>query len=201
MSHYFDSKPDSQHQIIEISVRLRGRDFRFVTDRSVFSRQRLDFGSELLVETVCEQESSPKGRLLDLGCGYGAVGIMMKRFFPALEVVLCDINERALALAKKNARANQASYVEIIQSDGIKAVSGQFNLIMTNPPIRAGKAVVYRFFAESAAALTPDGRLYVVIQKKQGAPSALKRLQELFADAQVVEHKSGYWIIRATKPC
>lgn len=197
MPHYFDSKPEVRHQICEINVRLRGRDFSFLTDRGVFSRQRLDFGTELLINTVCDQERTPSGRLLDLGCGYGPVGIIMKRLFPALDVEQCDINERALELARQNAKLNKVNYNKVILSDGMASVAGQFDLIMTNPPIRAGKTVVQRFFAEAAARLQPGGRLYVVIQKKQGAPSALKRLQQLFTNAAVIEHKAGYWIIRA----
>lgn len=199
MSHYFDEKPQTEHKTTEIQVRLAGLDFIFVTDSGVFSRQRLDFGSELLIETVSSDVRS-YGRLLDLGCGYGPVGIIMKRLFPAMEVVMCDINERALQLARGNARLNKTQFIEIIQSDAIQAVPGDFDLILTNPPIRAGKIVVYRFFIEAAAKLRPDGRLYVVIQKKQGAPSAVKKLQELFRSVEVIEHKAGYWIVRSMDP-
>lgn len=199
MAHYFDQQPEAEHKSAEYKTRLLGHDFQFVTDSGVFSRQRMDFGSELLVETVCS-DGRPHGRMLDLGCGYGPVGIIMKRVNPALEVVLCDVNERALKLARQNARLNQTQYLDIVQSDGLQNVKGDFDLILTNPPIRAGKAVVHRFFAEAAARLRAEGRLYVVIQKKQGAPSALKRLQELFGHAEVIEHKAGYWIIRASSP-
>ena len=199
MPHYFDENPQAEHKTAEIQIRLSGLDFSFVTDSNVFSRQRLDFGSQLLIETVSEDQK-PIGRLLDLGCGYGPVGIIMKRLFPALEVVLCDINTRALELARGNARRNHAQYLDIVHSDGLQSVKGDFDLILTNPPIRAGKQVVHRFFAEAAVRLRSGSRLYVVIQKKQGAPSALKRLQELFRAAEVIEHKAGYWIIRATDP-
>jgi len=199
MSHYFDKKPQIEHKTAEIQVRLAGQDFIFITDSGVFSRQRLDFGSELLIETV-RSDVRPYGRLLDLGCGYGPVGIIMKRLSPAMEVVMCDINERALQLARGNARLNKTQFLEIIQSDAIQAVPGDFDLILTNPPIRAGKEVVYRFFTEAAARLRPDGRLYIVIQKKQGAPSAVKKLQEIFRSVEIIEHKAGYWIIRSMDP-
>jgi 16S rRNA (guanine1207-N2)-methyltransferase len=200
MSHYFDQNPQVDHQMAELQVRLRGQDFRFITDRGVFSRQHLDFGSTLLIETVNDEVKRPSGRMLDLGCGYGPVGIVMKRLYPSLEVVLCDINARALELARANARLNNVQYLEIIRSDGIQSVTGMFDLILTNPPIRAGKLVVYRFFSEAASRLRPNGCLYVVIQKKQGAPSAFRELQRLFREVETIEHQGGYWVIRAASP-
>jgi 16S rRNA (guanine1207-N2)-methyltransferase len=197
MPHYFDPEPTSEHRPAELAFRLNGQDFLFQTDSSVFSRRRLDFGSELLIEAVIEDQSRQlRGRVLDLGCGYGAVGIVLKRLFPSLEMVLSDINERALDLARKNAVKNHVQYVEAVRSDGLQDVRGDFDLILTNPPIRAGKAVVYRLFREAAARLRPGGRLYVVIQKKQGAPSALKYLNELAGQAETIEHGAGYWVIR-----
>jgi 16S rRNA (guanine1207-N2)-methyltransferase len=197
MSHYFDSQPASAHLEKEIEVRLNGQMFRFATDHSVFSRQRLDAGSELLIETVLTDYPGKSGRLLDLGCGYGAIGIMMKRFRPAMAVVLCDINERAIGLARKNAAGNQARFIEIIQSDGLAAVPGTFDLILTNPPVRAGKQTVYRFFSEAAERLNPGGVLYVVIRRQQGAPSAIKKLEALFSAVVVIGRSAGYWIIKA----
>jgi 16S rRNA (guanine1207-N2)-methyltransferase len=200
MAHYFDQQPAVGHQPTELHIRMYGRDFQFITDRGVFSRQHIDTGSEFLLETVISTMKKPIGRLLDLGCGYGPVGIILKRLFPPLDVVLCDINERALELARQNARLNQVQYLQIVRSDGLQAVEGCFDLVLTNPPIRAGKSVVYRFFSEAAERLQPGGQLFVVIQKKQGAPSALRRLQELFQDVDVVGHQGGYWVIRASQP-
>jgi 16S rRNA (guanine1207-N2)-methyltransferase len=197
MSHYFDSNPVSDHQEKEIQVRLGGQDFTFITDQSVFSRQKLVAGSRNLIEAVLEDNPPRIGRLLDLGCGYGAVGIIMKRLCPALSVVLCDINERAVSLAHRNAGLNQVRFIDIVRSDGFDAVAGSFDMILTNPPIRAGKQTVYRFFSDAAGRLNLEGALYVVIRKQQGAPSALKRLQELFIDVTVLDRRAGYWIIRA----
>ncbi|MDD2534508.1 MAG: methyltransferase [Eubacteriales bacterium] len=197
MAHYFDVDPQSAHQIREIETRLHGIDFRFVTDRGVFSRTRLDYGSELLIETVLADQPKMTGKLIDLGCGYGPVGIIFKRAHPSLDVTLTDINQRALTLARQNAKANQVAYLTILQSDGLAAIEGPVDYVLTNPPIRTGKAVVYRFFAEARQKLKLGGVLYVVIQKKQGAPSALAHLQTLFTDADVIEHSAGYWIIKA----
>lgn len=198
MSHYFDSKPVSDHREKEIRLRMAGRDFTLITDQSVFSKQKLDYGSGRLIEAVLQDFPHKTGRLLDLGCGYGAVGIILKRTWPAFQVVMCDINERAVELARRNAAFNQAQAVDIVQSDGLESVAGNFDLILTNPPIRAGKQTVYRLFSEAAARLNPGGRLYVVIRKQQGAPSALKKLEALFGDVTVIDRSAGYWVIRAS---
>jgi len=197
MAHYFDQTPQSDSRMRTFQTRIHGIDFEFTTDSGVFSRNRMDYGTELLIETVIQDQQKMNGKLVDLGCGYGPVGIIMKRVFPSLDVVLCDINSRALTLARHNARANQVAYLQIVQSDALAAVEGPLDYVLTNPPIRAGKAVVHRFFGEARAKLVPGGLLYVVIQKKQGAPSALAKLKELFLEAEVIEHSAGYWIIRA----
>lgn len=197
MAHYFDTNPQAEHQIREIETRIHGIDFRFTTDRGVFSRTRLDYGTELLIETVIADQPKMSGKLIDLGCGYGPVGIIMKRVYPALDVTLCDVNQRALTLARQNAKANQVAYLTILQSNILAALEGPVQYILTNPPIRAGKATVHQFFSEAHDKLAPGGLLYVVIQKKQGAPSALAKLKELFSVAEVIEHSAGYWIIRA----
>lgn len=199
MPHYFDQNPQSESQVRSFQTRIHGIDFEFATDSGVFSRNRMDFGTELLIETVIKDQQKMKGKLADLGCGYGPVGIVMKRAFPSLDVILCDVNSRALSLARQNARSNQVAYLQIVQSDALATVEGPLDYVLTNPPIRAGKAVVHRFFSEAWEKLAPDGLLYVVIQKKQGAPSALGKITELFGEAEVIERSAGYWIIRARK--
>lgn len=199
MNHYFTAEPPTGHQEKTIQFRQMGIDFTFVTDQSVFSRQRLDYGSACLLEAV-ERDDQPKtGRLLDLGCGYGALGIILKRLHPALSVVMCDINKRAVALARRNAGINQARFVDVVESDGMRQVEGTFDLIVTNPPIRAGKETVHRFFQEASERLNPAGSLFAVIRKQQGAPSALKRLQELFGEVSIVSRSAGYWVIKCVK--
>ena len=199
MNHYFTAEPPTGHQEKTIQFRQMGIDFTFVTDQSVFSRQRLDYGSACLLEAV-ERDDQPKtGRLLDLGCGYGALGIILKRIHPALAVVMCDINKRAVALTRRNADINQTRFVDVVESDGMRQVEGTFDLIVTNPPIRAGKETVHRFFQEASERLNPAGSLFVVIRKQQGAPSALKRLQELFGEVSLVSRSAGYWVIKCVK--
>ena len=135
------------------------------------------------------------GRVLDLGCGWGAVGVSVGKKYPACSLVMSDVNERALELARKNAAANGVR-AETAQSDGLENVDGSFDYILTNPPIRAGKQVIYRLFAESAQKLTENGALYLVIRRQQGAESALKHLKTAFEQVETVEKSGGFWVIR-----
>lgn len=205
MPHYYDENPEAPHSRREVDVRIGTVDLSFQTDSAVFSRNQLDFGTRLLVDSVLEdyrsQGQPPRGRMLDLGCGYGPVGIAFKRLFPPLEVVMADVNARAVELARLNATANQVRYADIRLGDGFTVIGEQerFDLILTNPPIRAGKKTVYAFFDGSHAHLVPGGRLYVVIQNKQGAPSARRHLLDLFGNCEDIERKAGYHVYRCTR--
>ena len=120
--------------------------------------------------------------------------VMTLSRFPELKMTMADVNERALALAAQNVAKNHMQ-AKAVLSDGFSAVEGEFDAVMTNPPIRAGKAVIYRMFEDAKAHLAPGGALYLVIRKQQGAPSALKFLKELYANAEVIARDGGYWII------
>lgn len=195
--HYFTPLPQSQHKPARLSFSYRGHGLVFDTDSGVFSRLQVDRGSALLLEALPQ---ALEGRVLDMGCGYGAMGLSVAKACPACSLTLADINERAVALARQNAAANGV-HVTALVSDGFTALQGQlFDSILLNPPIRAGKQVIYRLFAEAARCLAPGGALWLVIRKQQGAPSALEHLRSLFAQVQPVEKKSGYWILRCREP-
>ena len=193
--HYYTSAPTSAHEERHFNHVFAGRVLRFATDAGVFSKQHIDPGSELLCSAL---PGTLGGRVLDMGCGWGAMTIMTLAKCPSCEVVMADVNERALALAKENVAAN-GMRAEAVLSDGFSAVEGEFNAVITNPPIRAGKAVIYRMFEDAKAHLVPGGVLYLVIRKQQGAPSALKFLKALYSRAEVIERDGGYWIIACTK--
>lgn len=198
MRHYFDASPETAHEEKFLNMRLRGHDFRFKTDRQVFSRHAVDYGTQLLIETVLDDEKL-YGRMLDLGCGYGPVGIISKRLAPHLDLVMSDVNKRAVSLAKENLKLNQIKYVQVIVSDGLQHIEGSFNVISLNPPVRAGKQVVYRLFEDAFAHLAKNGYLYVVIQKKQGALSAQKALETITPHVERINRSAGYWVLRAEK--
>jgi 16S rRNA (guanine1207-N2)-methyltransferase len=190
--HYYTENPNSAHDERRIALRALGNDLTFVTDAGVFSRDGLDRGTEVLLEALPPLE----GRVLDLGCGWGAVGVALGKRYPALDIVMTDINSRAVELARRNLAENGVT-AAVLQGDGFDAVEGRFDAIVTNPPIRAGKAVIYGLFARAREYLEPDGALYVVIRKQQGAPSALKYLKEIYSQAETVDRASGFHVLRA----
>ena len=182
---------------MELRGTIRGHDFTWLTDAGVFSRADLDRGTELLLQAL---EVGPCELILDLGCGYGAIGIVAARLSARGHVILTDVNERAVALARANLRANRVDNAEVRRGDLYAPVQGlAFDHIVCNPPIRAGRAVVDRIIREAPALLHEGGSLWLVVRTKQGADSVRKRMAEAFASADVVRRGSGYKVLRAVK--
>lgn len=196
--HYFSEKPQSKSSPKKWNYQLRGKLYTFTSDIGVFSKDEVDFGSRLLIEQFREPEVT--GDFLDLGCGYGPIGIAIADQFQDRAVVMADVNQRALYLAEQNAVNNKVENVKITESNGLSNIEmRKFAAVITNPPIRAGKKVVHRIFEESRDALKENGELWVVIQKKQGAPSAKEKLKELFGNVEVIAKEKGYFILKAIK--
>ncbi len=191
--HYYTQNPASAHDERQVTLRALGNELVFTTDAGVFSRDGLDRGTEVLLEAL----PVLTGRVLDLGCGWGAVGVALGKKYPSLDIVMTDINQRAVDLARRNLAQNGVK-AKAVQGDGFASVTGTFDAIVTNPPIRAGKAVIYGLFSQARDFLNPGGALYIVIRKQQGAPSALKYLKEIYAEAEVIDRGSGFHVIRAS---
>lgn len=189
---YFARDPASESLEKTFELEWKGRTFTFVTDNGVFSKGGLDTGTAVLLKSLPEHFS---GRMLDLGCGWGAVGVLAGAAWPRALVTMVDVNPRAVLLALRNAQSNGVR-AEAIESDGFERVPGPYDLIALNPPIRAGKETVYRLFKEAAGHLSPVGVLYIVIRKQQGAPSAQKFLTSLFSSVRTVERKSGFHVFQ-----
>lgn len=196
--HYYSEKPTVESEERDWSYELKGHKLRFFSDKGVFSKKEVDFGSKLLIETFEFPDRS--GGVLDVGCGYGPIGLSLAKSQSDREVHMVDVNERALLLSEKNAERNDIKNVKVYQSNCLNSVEKvDFAAIVTNPPIRAGKQVVHTIFEQAKEHLASEGELWVVIQKKQGAPSAIEKLNALFADVTVVVKKKGYFIIKAKK--
>jgi len=195
--HYYTARPETAHDEAVFTATLRGMAFTFITDSAVFSRERVDFGSALLIKAMQIEQSDT---VLDLGCGYGPIGMTAAKLAPQGQVYMVDVNERAAALARRNLAENGVTNAEVRTGDGLDPVRGlTFDKVLTNPPIRAGKQTIYRMIEDAQAALKPGGSIYVVIQTKQGAPSMKKKLAELFSDVEDVERQAGYHVFRAVK--
>ncbi|BBK29107.1 class I SAM-dependent methyltransferase [Staphylococcus arlettae] len=201
MSHYYDANPEVESDETVFTYSYDNHNLKLTTDTGVFSKGKIDFGSDLLVTTFLKANPpGPTKNIIDVGCGYGPIGLMVAKVAPHHQVTMVDVNQRALALAKRNKQKNHIENVEIVESDGLTQVEdATFDFVLTNPPIRAGKTVVHQILTDASSKLKQEGALYVVIQKKQGMPSAKKKMQEVFENVEVVEKSKGYYILRSVK--
>lgn len=197
MSHYFKNDDTIKTKINTFKINYKNNNFTFKTDSGVFSKAFLDYGSNVLLNSTVINNDETK--ILDLGCGYGPIGIILGKLYPNKLFHMVDVNDRAVNLAKENAILNDVSNVDIYSSFIFENINTKFDLILTNPPIRAGKDIVFKFYEQSFNHLNDNGRLLVVIQRKQGAPSTLKKLEELFSNVKIITKDKGYWIIEAIK--
>ncbi|HCT0562449.1 TPA: class I SAM-dependent methyltransferase [Staphylococcus pseudintermedius] len=201
MSHYYDAHPDAATDEKEITYAYQQHQLHLTTDAGVFSRDLVDFGSDLLVHTFLNAHPpGQKKTIVDVGCGYGPIGLMLAKVAPHDHITMLDVNHRALGLAEKNAQRNQLSNVTIQESDGLSQVANETqHYVVTNPPIRAGKKVVHQIFVDAHRVLEANGELYVVIQKKQGMPSAKKKMEVVFGNVESIKNSKGYHILKSVK--
>ena len=198
MGQYFDNVDTLEHKDITQEFTLLGERFSLKSDRGVFSKDALDDGTRLMLETIAKTDLGES--ILDLGCGIGTMGILLAHFDSKRVVTMVDVNRRALGLAEENAkRLNVASRVHILESDVYQNVTTSFDTIVTNPPIRAGKKVTYAMYAGANSHLNEDGRLILVIRKQQGADSCQSYLETLFPVVEKVAQHKGFRILIAKK--
>ncbi|WP_342552968.1 class I SAM-dependent methyltransferase [Paenibacillus sp. FSL R7-0652] len=196
-NHYYSDKPQVAHDRKDAEAVLRGFSLRLVTDAGVFSKNGIDYGSRVLIDAM---ELPSGAHVLDVGCGYGPIGLTAAKLVPDGHVTMIDINERAVELSRENAKANGITNVTIMQSNLLTEVNKRdFDVVLTNPPIRAGKETVHAIFDQAYDHLKVGGALWIVIQKKQGAPSAKAKLESLFSRVDEVTKDKGYRIFKAVK--
>lgn len=191
---YYAEMPDAAHDIHDLNVSLLGQSFHFYTDAGVFSKKMVDYGSQVLLNALDLERGK---NLLDVGCGYGPLGISLAKV-QGVQSTMIDINSRAIDLAKKNAERNGV-VAHIFQSNIYENVSEKFDYIISNPPIRAGKKVVHEIIEGAFDHLNQGGSLTIVIQKKQGAPSAKVKMENVFGNAEIIRKDKGYYILRSEK--
>lgn len=195
--HYYTNNVNARSDEKFFDYVLKGHKLRFTTDVGVFSKGDVDFGSRLLVETFAKPEIS--GNILDVGCGYGPIGLSLAKSYVNRNIHMVDVNQRALELSKKNAQDNGISNATMYESFCYDGVEGEFAAILSNPPIRAGKKVVHAIIEEAKEYLVENGELWIVIQKKQGAPSAKAKMEEVYGNCEVVDKDKGYFILKSIR--
>lgn len=198
MNHYFTDNPHLEENRKEVSFRFWCFNYSFLTDNGVFAKDGIDYGTKTFLQAICDENELQKS-ILDVGCGYGVIGVTLKKIYPDKNVTMIDVNHRALKLAEDNAKKNNVE-VEVLESDVYAGVENRkFTDIITNPPIRAGKKVIYKIFTEAYDHLETNGQLWVVIRKQHGALSAKKKIEEIFGNCEIIKKDKGFFILKSKK--
>ena len=194
---YFDNNENLISKKREISVLLNDTKYTFISDNGVFSKGEVDYGSIALLKILLKQSFT--GNILDIGCGYGTIGLILAKNFPECNFLLSDANIRACTLARENKKSFGVKNVEIIESDIFQNIDKNFDYIVTNPPIRAGKKVIYSIFEQSYHHLNQNGSLFIVIRRSHGAESAQKFIHSVFGNCELLKKDKGFYVYCATK--
>ena len=195
MGHYFINDPNLKSNKKTIKYTFLGKEVSFNTDNGVFSKDRVDFGTNVLLNSL--EDLSDIKTVLDVGCGVGVIGISIASKYNQINVDMVDVNEKAVSLTNENIRLNKLTNCKCYLSDVYSSVVGKYDLIISNPPIRAGKQIVHKIAEEAKEYLNLKGFFYAVVQKKQGADSFKKKLEEVYGNVEVVNKDSGYIIFKA----
>jgi 16S rRNA (guanine1207-N2)-methyltransferase len=188
MAHYYSQKQDSSLRIYTVRVKLKSREFSLASASGIFSCRALDRGTQVLIEN-CRMQ--PGWDVLDLGCGYGAVGISVAKMYRLGRLVMCDINERAVKTARINAKAEHVE-AEVLATDSFSRVTGQFDTILLNPPQSAGKDLCIRMITDAKEFLKTGGLLQIVARHNKGGKVLAEKMMELYGNVQDIARKSGY---------
>lgn len=190
MDHYFTNNQNLKSEIKTLNYSYNGYDFIFLSDNGVFSKEHIDYGSRLLLETFLKIYKS-SGSILDVGCGYGFMGIVINKILQA-NVTMVDVNKRALHLTKRNLEQNQVT-AKVIESNVYENISDKYDVIITNPPVRAGKQILLDILIGAKEHLKENGELWYVLRKDHGAKSMEKVLNKHYR-VETVEKSKGFYI-------
>jgi len=197
VEHYFTKRPKSKTRFGLIRTYVRGRFFEFLTASGVFSKERVDLGTRLLIESMVLPK---EGCVLDVGCGYGAVGIVAAKGNPRLRVVMVDVNERAVKLARKNIEINCVSNAEVKCGHLYEPIKGlMFNCVLSNPPVSAGMDTVKSIITEAPTYMESKALFQMVVKSKVGGKRLQSIFEEAFGNVAVLARESGYRVLIAEK--
>lgn len=196
MPHYYTDNTDLKSEKEKILFDYQEHHLEFISDLGVFSKDSIDYGSKVLLSTFDPLKDL---KILDVGCGYGAISLSLASVGSHLSCDLVDVNGRAIDLAKENAMRMKLENIRVFESSCYENVTEKYDLIVSNPPIRAGKSVVHEILSGAYEHLVCGGELRIVIQKKQGAPSAKAKMEETFGNCEILKRDKGYYILKSIK--
>ena len=195
LEHYFTNNPNLKSELRKLTYNYKDVHFKFFSDNGVFSKNKVDFASKLLVETFLDTTRDDRDfKMLDVGCGYGFLGIVISKILN-VDIELVDVNKRALHLSERNIKLNEVKG-RAYESNAYECVKNKYDYIITNPPIRAGKETVLNILKGAKNHLLDNGELWFVISKDQGAKSIKKELEELY-NIEIMEKNKGFYVFRA----
>lgn len=195
MSQYFDNDKNIKSERKIIKFNFDNKVFSIYSDNGVFSKNRFDYGTRVLLNSIDIDKLS--GNVLDLGCGVGVVGLILGTINKNISIDMVDINERAINLTKNNLVLNNVK-ANVFVSDIYSNINNKYDFIITNPPIRAGKNVIRGFLLGSYDYLKDDGTLYFVMRKDHGVKSMIKELSVKF-NTSIVNKDKGFYVVLCTK--
>ena len=192
MSQYFEENNKLTDEKKLITIKFKDKYYKVYTNNGVFSKDKLDYGTKLLLETITNNNLS--GNILDLGCGYGIIGIILASTYPNTQIDMCDITDRAINLSKENTKNLNLNNTNIIKSDIYENIDKKYNYIITNPPIRAGKDILKKFLFGAKDYLEDNGELWFVMRKDHGVKSMIKELENIYK-IEIKEKSKGFYIV------
>ena len=190
---YFEENKELKNNTQTIHINFNNREYKILTNDGIFSKDKLDYGSRLLLETIIKENIT--GKVLDLGCGYGIIGLVIADNFPKSKVDMVDITDRAIALSQKN--THSLNNVKVFKSNIYDSITDKYDYIITNPPIRAGKEIIKEFLIGAQSHLTSDGRLYFVMRKNHGVKTMINILKKYY-EVTIETRSKGFYIVKCT---
>jgi 16S rRNA G1207 methylase RsmC len=196
MSHYYSEKQSSNLNLKKIKIKLKDIEYELFTGSGVFSKNKLDFGSKLLIENSIIEKN---WKIIDLGCGIGVIGISIKLIYPSVNILMTDINNRAVMLAKKNIKLNNLTGIKVKKSDLFENIKKKYDSILINPPQTAGKSICFKMIKQSFNHLNKQGLLQLVARHNKGGISLSNKMKQVFGNVKVRVKKSGYRVYVSKK--
>ncbi len=199
MEHYFIAKQHKESDYFTFTENFNGKDFTFKSVDSVFSKNKIDEGTKVLLETVLKNYDTMQGDVLDFGCGVGVIGIVLKTFYESVNVDMLDVNSVAVELSKENCKINSVAQNKVFESNLYDKVDRKYTHIVTNPPIKVGKAILFEVVTGAYEHLSVNGDIVLVIRKSHGEESMKKHMESVFGNCEILKRDKGYYILRSKK--